>query len=366
MHSLNPEASRFLEALAPDGELTFQTFDESPAKRPMLTRVLHGPYLSLAGTLAQLDARGASAFVMVNQGDCRGREAANVIAVRALFVDLDGAPLGPVLAAPLPPRIVVQSSPRKWHCYWPASGVPLDAFSNAQKMLAKRFGGDLTISDLPRVMRVPGYLHRKREPVRSTLERCDAGEPFKWPELVSAFGFDALTVAPIRTRWQPSESIPEGQRNRELFKVAASWRRRGTDREQAERDLARFNRLHCRPPLNPAEVVGIVASAWRAELHGNVRMPVAVATSAEFQALSAPAKVLMYSAYLMADNEGRVMLTAAKLRHCNLKRQAVSKALREVKRAGLLELHRPASFGQRGGKRLCAIYRVTRLGRNRA
>lgn len=365
MRDPNREASRFLEALAPDGALTFQTFDETPAKRPRLSRVLHGPYLRVAGTLAQLDASGAGVFVMVNQGDCRGRKAANIVAVRALFVDLDGAPLGPVLAAPLPPRIVVQSSPGKWHCYWPASGVPLRDFSYAQKTLARHFGADLAVSDLPRVMRVPGYMHRKREPFRSTLERCDAGEPFSWRELAHAFGFAAPAAAPKGEPWRLPDTIPEGERSGALLKLATRWRRRGTSRDQAERALARENRERCCPPLERSELTGIVARAWRADIQGNAPIPLAVVTSADFLALSAPAKALTLAAYVKADPEHRVMLTAATLREWRLKRQAVSKALREVTRAGLLELHQPASFGQRGGKRLCAIYRLTRLGRNR-
>jgi hypothetical protein len=41
---------------------------------------------------------------MVNRGDLRGRKAENVVAVRAVFLDLDGSPLDPVLTAPTPLR----------------------------------------------------------------------------------------------------------------------------------------------------------------------------------------------------------------------------------------------------------------------
>ena len=68
---------------------------------------------------------------MVNEGDgivhspnktCRC--ACNVIQVRSLFGDLDGAPLEPVLECSQP-DILVESSPGKWHCYYLTNDCPL-------------------------------------------------------------------------------------------------------------------------------------------------------------------------------------------------------------------------------------------------
>ncbi|MBK7079424.1 MAG: hypothetical protein IPH55_01405 [Betaproteobacteria bacterium] len=115
-------------------------------------------------------------FVMVNEGDgvvhegsktCR--TAANVKQVRALFVDLDGAPLQPVAAAAVPPDIVVNSSPGKYHGYWLGVSCPLDAFTPAQLALAEKFGGDPSVNDLPRVMRLPGFFHQKGEPFMTRI-----------------------------------------------------------------------------------------------------------------------------------------------------------------------------------------------------
>src|SRR3546814_10430224 len=72
---------------------------------------------------------------MVNRGDGKGRKAANVTAVRAVFLDLDEAPLAPVMAAPIPPAIVCESSPGKHHAYWPVADMPLGDFKRAQQSL---------------------------------------------------------------------------------------------------------------------------------------------------------------------------------------------------------------------------------------
>lgn len=166
-------AGDFIERLAGSrgAPMTFQTFDDGRArKRSGLAHVFHGPLHEYAQELCSLQEQGAGVFVMVNEGDgemhagqrtCR--TAANVRRVRALFVDLDGAPIEPVLACAIPPDIVVASSPGRYHAYWTGVECPLEDFTTAQWSLASRFGGD-DVCDLPRVMRLPGFYHQKGEP----------------------------------------------------------------------------------------------------------------------------------------------------------------------------------------------------------
>jgi hypothetical protein len=146
IHDL-PQATRFLSCLDPDGLFTFQTIPNSNAgPRPT---VMHGSFDQHAEWLTGQNDQGAGIFVMVNAGDgvlhegsktCR--TAANVTRIRALFVDLDGAPIGPVLGSSPPPDWVVQSSPNRWHAYWTVDNCPLDLFGPVQSALAERFSGD--------------------------------------------------------------------------------------------------------------------------------------------------------------------------------------------------------------------------------
>ena len=169
-------AARFLALLDSADDFTFQTFPDPEGESRPWPRVLHGSLDGHAGELVALNEQGAGIFVMVNAGDgvthpgsktCR--TAANVTRVRALFVDLDGAPIAPVLTSALPPDWVVQSSPDRWHAYWRVDDCPLDQFASAQAALAAQFHGDPSVKDLPRVMRIPGFLHRKGEPFLSEL-----------------------------------------------------------------------------------------------------------------------------------------------------------------------------------------------------
>lgn len=111
--------------------------------------------------LEQANKQGGGVFVTINEG---GRRANEITRVRAVFADTDGAPLEPIKAA-LAPHIIVESSPSRWHVYWLVQpDFPLDQFAAVQAAVAAKFGTDPSIKDLPRIMRVPGFLHQKREP----------------------------------------------------------------------------------------------------------------------------------------------------------------------------------------------------------
>src|SRR5208337_791305 len=164
------EAARFLSLLDAHATFfTFQTFDDvvlennKKRKDPKLLRALRGSLDKCWDEIVRLNEQGAGVFVTVNETDGKRRTGENIVRVRALFADLDGAPLEPILQHAPEPTIVVESSPRRYHIYWIATGVRLEAFGDKQKMIAARFNGD-DVHDLPRVMRLPGFVHRKTVP----------------------------------------------------------------------------------------------------------------------------------------------------------------------------------------------------------
>lgn len=168
------ETSRFLEIIAPNGDVTFQTFDDDKKRKdPRLCRILHGATDENFVALTQLNNSGAGVFFMVNQGDGKGRKTENVQAVRAMFVDLDEngeEGLAKILKFPRQPRAIVESSPGKFHAYWLINGkLSRQYFPPMQRCWAEKFGGDPAVGDLPRVMRLPGFYHRKGEPFMSRI-----------------------------------------------------------------------------------------------------------------------------------------------------------------------------------------------------
>jgi hypothetical protein len=188
------EAARFLACLDPEAaSFTFQTFDDNkeraaayakahPERKgkgdPKYTRVLHGSLEQCAADLARFNDIGSGVFVTVNQTDLKARKADNIVKVRAVFVDLDGSPLDPVMANGRQPHIVTETSPGRWHAFWRIADLPNDQFKPVQEALAAKFKGDKKVSDLPRVMRLPGFWHKKAEPKLVQIKTTSDHEPF--------------------------------------------------------------------------------------------------------------------------------------------------------------------------------------------
>lgn len=266
-------AQRFLCALDSSGIFSFQTFDDDKnRKNQTLARVLHGTFVEHAAALTDLNRRGAGVFVMVNQGDLKGRTATNVNKVRALFVDLDGAPLDPVMNCTMPPHIIADSSFGKYHAYWLVSDCGLADFKPLQQALAAKFGGDKSVNDLPRVMRLPGFYHCKGEPTLMTLRRIDSHEPYNVARLSHELALDSIeqsvsvnadALGGISIPLNPDEPCPEGQRNNRLASLVGRWIGEGKANDELTSAALDWNQRYCLPPLEAAEVHSVCKSIWQ-------------------------------------------------------------------------------------------------------
>jgi hypothetical protein len=221
--------------------VTWQVLDDAGARRGL--PILHGPLHKLGSTLRAHNADGAGIFVMVNAGDGRARRTSNVIGLRALFVDEDAAPTREIA---LTPSCVVHSA-RGRHLYWCLlPNEALAQFTAAQKQLAGYYGTDPAVSDLPRLMRVPGFFHCKGEPVAVSVEVLDATRRITIAEILAAhpqwrrrtcqrpqspvaLPTDALGAVQYYVAWAARHPLHEGVRNTTAFALAAEGFRRGID-----------------------------------------------------------------------------------------------------------------------------------------
>ena len=170
------EAAHFLQVLDPEeGMFTFQTFRDSGGG-PSLTQIFHDTFEECKAELERLNEDGAGVFVTVCKTDGSGRKKENIVAVRAVFLDLDGEPLPE--SWPIEPHFIIETSLGRWHCYWLLEGgVPLDRFTETQKAIARMFNGDPVVCDLSRVMRIPGFIHQKKKPFLSHIILDRSQEP---------------------------------------------------------------------------------------------------------------------------------------------------------------------------------------------
>lgn len=151
--------------------MTWQVFDDDPQRRDQSrAAIYHGGLSQVAYTLGFANNEGCGVFATVAETDLRGRRSANIRAVRALYIDTDGFIPSAFHAAP---TMVVRSFAGV-HAYWRLTDeLPLDQFRDAQKRLIAHYRSDPKIHNLDRVMRVPGFWHRKGEPFAVHIVESD-------------------------------------------------------------------------------------------------------------------------------------------------------------------------------------------------
>ncbi|MFY0568961.1 DNA-primase RepB domain-containing protein [Archangium lansingense] len=169
--------------------------------------------------LSEENARfGLGVFLQVNEGNSERRLTENVVALRALFIDDDKGLLPPdsLRLAALPPTLTVRTR-KGWHHYWIlAPGEELSAFKSAQATLAAHFGTDPAVKDLPRVMRVPGFLHMKdpANPVLVQLVRA-GGERYSIADVLNEYpapeGFQPPAPSAMAVGLKPKRRRKQGE-----------------------------------------------------------------------------------------------------------------------------------------------------------
>ncbi len=259
------QAQDFLSLLANGEPVTFQTFDDGETKKSKLARILHGTLEQHAAVLTALNNQGAGVFIMVNRGDLQGRKAGNVMAVRALFVDLDGSPLEPIMQASLEPHIIVESSQRRFHAYWLTKDCELEQFSPLQAALAAKFDGDIVVKDLPRVMRLPGFLHRKGAPFQTKVIQIKSVQHYATAKIISDLG---LQLTPPSKKLKASVPVAKvnglvaGTRDNGIFLLACSLRGKGMTMDEAK-VLVLTAAVNSHPPFPEDEALKCLSSAWK-------------------------------------------------------------------------------------------------------
>ncbi len=202
------QAVRFLRLLdTTSPEFSFQTFrekgDDNPKIRP---QIIHSKSLV---ELRRAHETGAGVYVVVNETNGTGRKTENIRRIRAVWQEDDNGYDGQF---PLAPSMVIETSPGHFHRYWlVADNWPADEqgradFAHVMERMVETYGSDKNAKDISRVMRVPGFLHRKADkgPVTPFMVRIveASGKRYSRAEILAAF-------PPVpRERIKPREWTP--------------------------------------------------------------------------------------------------------------------------------------------------------------
>lgn len=165
----------------PDARFVIETYTDAPkGSNKASPDPLSGQWpgstqaevLALIPELARRNETGAGVFVAVNEFN-GSRRKANIKRVRGIHADFDGADIGLLAAAfkAVPPTILVESSPSKFHGYWLTSdGEVMDpeTAEAINKRMVKDHGADPAAIDCSRLLRLPGFRHMKNRAADST------------------------------------------------------------------------------------------------------------------------------------------------------------------------------------------------------
>jgi hypothetical protein len=256
-----------------DGIKTIQTFSDSKTNNS-LAQIFHFDIFDyeVAEVLVKMNIKGAGIYMTINETDGKGRRKHNVTRIRAVFADLDTVPLSVVNG--YAPSIIVETSPNRFHCYWLAKDVPLEAFTPMQKNLIRIFGSDPIVHDLPRVLRVPGYYHQKRDPFLSNI--CGGSEEiYSYKRLVQMFPpqqvkqwsakkyhLDTSHKGIVAGGFKGVYGASNGLRNSHVLSRIGGMLKRGCAWDYIEAEALKEGHA-CSPPLEDLEIRAILKSARR-------------------------------------------------------------------------------------------------------
>jgi Protein of unknown function (DUF3631)/Primase C terminal 2 (PriCT-2)/RepB DNA-primase from phage plasmid len=150
-----------------------------------------GSCSKIVGMTLQQHDKGAGIYVTINETNGNGRHADQITRIRAIWQEDDSGYDGKL---PLEPSIVVETSPGHRHRYWlvrdhwPADEQGRRDFDGVMARMVADYGSDKNAKDISRVLRVPGFLHRKNPAAPHLVQIIEANEKrYTRAELLAAF-----------------------------------------------------------------------------------------------------------------------------------------------------------------------------------
>ena len=259
------EAKKFLQFVVGESNIVcFQALYEKDSGNKSGGVPLHGKFLDHVDALTLDNQRGCGVFFTVNRTDGNGRAASNIVAVRALFVDLDGAPLEPVLNCKVPPSVVIESSPGRYQAFWRCKNVAVSEFTQMQKALIKKFNGDPACKDLGRLMRMAGFWHLKKEPHLVKIIYQSTQFKHTKEKLIEELGLEVNWLDEHPGFVESAEDlckISQGNRHNEMRDLAIRLRRTGLIGRRLHNAVMAENDARCDPPLAESEIAKLTGWA---------------------------------------------------------------------------------------------------------
>jgi hypothetical protein len=268
---------------------------------------------SFRAKIDRLNRAGAGIFFSVNETNEQGRKKSDIVRLRAWFVDCDGIPEDPAkralcyrfAALAHPPSAVVETR-NGLHAYWYAAvGEPVSQqrYQMVARGLALSLGGDVAVTHIASVARLPNTLHQKGEafavrvvyedPRRtySSQTLLDAyplpasppaspPQQVTSPQLTPSTGHTPYGAAVLRNAANAVRSAAIGQRNQTLNRRAFVVAQFSAGAEISEQEAqTELQNAALAVGLSEVEVEATLKSAWSAGVQQPRNAPALVPTA---------------------------------------------------------------------------------------
>jgi hypothetical protein len=247
-------AQHIRDLFEPHERVSLVFLDRQPdAKRPRVV-----PRLALASSVAgdgyqrwlrHMNASRYDVYIGMNpvKPEATGRTKDDIAAVKHLYLDFDDGgrkAVDALIARPgiPPPSFIVQTSPEKYQVIWKAEGFDAPTSERLLRGLARESGADVAVTDVSRVLRLPGFNNWKREePHFVTVERRQAAavRPGDFPAATYERGRDLAAPEPGARIYRPASQVDSrvSQSEKDWGWVLRRLER-GDSPETVKRDLA--------------------------------------------------------------------------------------------------------------------------------
>ncbi len=297
------DTARFVEALTGGSDVpnTYQIIPEVKGC-PVKPAIRHGKLVDLWDEFELANLHGACVSICPNETDLCGRRESNIIRARSLWLDWDGG-AEPVtfdsLSKILPPSLTVQSKNGQHNYYVLAdSDRDINAWRPAQRGLARALGGDVSVADPTKAMRIPGLLHQKSDPFLVKLLQANSRR-FTLAEVAAAFppppeaprhvsevdeeeAARRLAGTSLEERFKqaayyienqaPSAIEGSGGRRTALSVIWTLWGY-GLNRDQVHALAEEYNHTKCEPAFSSYDIYRFVEDGEEIELPGGRLWP---------------------------------------------------------------------------------------------
>ena len=178
----------------------------------------------------------------------RNRDKSDIQDIRHVYLDFDADGTAALARLRLrtdlpPPNYIVNTSPGKFQVTWRVIGFTLLDAERLLRALARDAGADIAVTDVTRVLRLPGFHNHKYTPahfvtlqtLHTSAVHPEAFPSLPDPDLAYTFTYPPLTPFPTSAA---ASTTGDGSRSGQDWRTTLSRLRLGADASSLIRDLA--------------------------------------------------------------------------------------------------------------------------------